>query len=74
MAPQKTRRRSEAPTPGAAEGAQLAALLRCRTALSPSEAALLRAVSPAIMSVHYDRVWGVLWRRGARPPAQDDLV
>jgi RNA polymerase sigma factor (sigma-70 family) len=45
-----------------------------RTALSASEAELFREVFRDIMAAHYDRVWSVLRRRGARDADLDDLV
>jgi RNA polymerase sigma factor (sigma-70 family) len=53
---------------------KLAELVLRRTALSASEAELFREVFRDIMAAHYDRVWSVLRRRGARDADLDDLV
>jgi RNA polymerase sigma factor (sigma-70 family) len=64
MEPRKTLGREE----------RLAALVLRRTALSASEAELFREVFPDIFAAHYDRVWSVLRRRGARDAVLYDLA
>ncbi len=56
------------------EKEQLSALLLRRSALTPAEAELLGKGYPAIVEMHFDRVWAVLFRRGARGPLLDDLL
>jgi DNA-directed RNA polymerase specialized sigma24 family protein len=53
---------------------RLAELVLRRTALSASEAELFRKVFPEIMAAHYDQVWSVLRRRGARDAVLYDLA
>jgi len=53
---------------------RLAELVLRRTALSASEAELFREVFPEVFAAHYDRVWSVLRRTGARDAERDDLV
>ena len=53
---------------------RLAELVLRRTALSASEAELFREVFRDIFAAHYDQVWRVVRRRGARDAELSDLV
>jgi RNA polymerase sigma factor (sigma-70 family) len=64
MKPHKTLGREE----------RLAELVLRRTALSASEAELFREVFRDIFAAHYDQVWRVVRRRGARDAELSDLV
>jgi RNA polymerase sigma factor (sigma-70 family) len=64
MKPRKTLGREE----------RLAELVLRRTALSASEAELFREVFREIFAAHYDQVWRVVRRRGARDAELSDLV